>query len=278
MKLGLGVFILAPLLAIGCTSNNLPSNSPLKTQQADVSGYWNLTLQTTKYDVKQNFSVLFAPYQTSNDLTLEFLGLPTPFTNLTAQPLYWCAPVDVQPLSSSNVAVAPGAPGAISFQLLGFQGDAFSFTGTVNGSSMSGSFGDSAGCTNGDSATWQAVQTSSDMNLAGTWQFTSQSEISNIVVTGSGVVQQNGSVFSGTLNLIGSPCADAVQLSGSVSETTMSGQLQEGAQAVNLTGTIYGNLSIFTSPTGGLTVTGTYKSPSGGCLNGDQGTWSASKT
>jgi hypothetical protein len=279
MRLKQAVIVLVVLLTIGCGGNLPISNqqgppSP-PNSQVSLSGYWNLTLHTTKYNVTQNFAVLIAPSAVTNEYALEFLGLPTPYTQTNSQPLYWCAPVNVEPLdgfvTSSN--------GSVNFQLVGFAGDAFNFTGTINVNSISGSFSDNGGgCTNGDTTTWQAGRTSSTMNLAGVWQFTSHSNTFNTAETGSGSVQQNGTAVSGTLTLSGTPCSIDAFLSASVSGNVVTGQLQEGAQAVSITGTVYGDASAFTSPTGGLTITGTYTSPSGGCLNGDQGTWSATKT
>jgi hypothetical protein len=278
MRLKQAGIVLAALLTIGCGGNSPISNqqgppSP-PNSQVSLSGYWNLTLHTTKYNVTQNFAVLIAPSAVNNEYALEFLGLPTPYTQTNSQPLYWCAPVNVEPLD----AFVSSSNNSVNFQLVGFAGDAFNFTGTINGNLISGSFADNGGgCTKGDTTTWQAGRTSSNMNLAGVWQITAHSNTFN-GVTGSGSVQQNGAAVSGTLTLSGTPCTIDAFLSGSVSGNVVTGQLQEGAEAVSITGTVYGNGSAFTSPSGALSITGTYTTPSGGCLNGDQGTWSATKT
>ncbi len=66
----------------------------------------------------------------------------------------------------------------MTFQLVGFQGDALTFSGTINANTMSGTFSNNGGavCTDGDAATWTATKTSSSMNVAGVWQFTAVSD------------------------------------------------------------------------------------------------------
>lgn len=66
----------------------------------------------------------------------------------------------------------------------------------------------------------------------------------------------------------GTPCARAAALTGAVNGTTFNFQLQEGSQAVSFTGTVASN---------GASAAGSYTAPSGGCTNGDAGTWTASK-
>jgi len=110
---------------------------------------------------------------------------------------------------------------------------------------------------------------SSSPTLSGTWQLTAVSTTFVLTVTGNGTIQQNGSSVTGQLTLSGTPCATTAALSGNISGTTVTLQLQENGQAVNLTGTANANFS---------SLSGNYTAPSGGCTNGDSGTWSATKT
>jgi hypothetical protein len=104
--------------------------------------------------------------------------------------------------------------------------------------------------------------------LGGNWQMTANSQASGSTFTGIGPIQQNGNSISGTMSLSGSPCATSAALSGSISGTTLTLQLNLSGQQVNLTGTVN---SADTS------ISGNYAAPSGGCTNGDFGTWSATK-
>ncbi len=110
---------------------------------------------------------------------------------------------------------------------------------------------------------------SSSPSLTGNWQITINSTAFGATGTGSGAVQQNGSSVTGTLTLSGTPCATTASLSGSISGTTVTLQLEEGDQLVNLRGTANSGLT---------SMSGSYTAPSGGCTNGDFGTWSATKT
>lgn len=106
-------------------------------------------------------------------------------------------------------------------------------------------------------------------NLTGNWQITANSTAFGLTATGSGALQQNGSAITGQITLSGTPCATSATLSGTSSGTAVTLQLQEGSQPVNLTGT--------TNP-GFTSMSGGYTAPSGGCTNGDFGTWTATKT
>ena len=107
-----------------------------------------------------------------------------------------------------------------------------------------------------------------NLNLAGTWQFTFHSSTAGMTATGTVPLQQNGTTLSGQMTLSGAPCATTAVLTGAISGTRINFQLQEGTQPVNFTGSIAAS---------GNSASGTYASPSGGCTNGDTGTWSASK-
>jgi hypothetical protein len=110
---------------------------------------------------------------------------------------------------------------------------------------------------------------SSSPSLSGVWQFTAHSSASGSTFTGSGTLQQSGSSVSGSITLSGSPCATSATLSGGISGTTVTFQLELGDQPVNFTGTANSGLT---------SLSGNYTAPSGGCTNGDYGTWSATKT
>ena len=106
-------------------------------------------------------------------------------------------------------------------------------------------------------------------SLTGTWQITGKSTAFGLTFTGTGTVQQTGSSVTGQITLSGSPCASTAALSGGISGTTVTVQLLEGSQTVNFTGTANSGLT---------SISGTYTAPSGGCTNGDYGTWTATIT
>jgi hypothetical protein len=106
-------------------------------------------------------------------------------------------------------------------------------------------------------------------NLSGDWQITGHSTLFDFTATGSAVLQQSGTSVTGTATLTGTPCATTATLSGSVSGRALTFQIEEGAQPVNFTGTVN---------SAGTSTSGYYTAPSGGCTNGDYGTWSATKT
>jgi len=106
-------------------------------------------------------------------------------------------------------------------------------------------------------------------SLTGTWQITGKSTAFGLTFTGTGTVQQTGSSVTGQITLSGSPCASTAALSGSISGTTVTVQLLEGSQTVNFTGAANSGLT---------SISGTYTAPSGGCTNGDYGTWTATIT
>jgi hypothetical protein len=110
---------------------------------------------------------------------------------------------------------------------------------------------------------------SSGPNLSGNWQFTANSTAFGLTVTGSGTFRQSGSSVTGSVTLSGTPCATTAAVTGSISGATVTLQLQEGTQPVNFTGTVNSSLN---------SISGTYTAPSGGCTNGDFGTWSATRT
>ncbi len=105
------------------------------------------------------------------------------------------------------------------------------------------------------------------LNLSGTWQFVIHSN-SGTTATGTGTLTQNGTSLTGQLALSGAPCATTAAFTGAISGTTLNFQLQEGNQPVVFTGSVSVN---------GTSGSGHYAASSGGCTNGDTGTWSATK-
>lgn len=106
------------------------------------------------------------------------------------------------------------------------------------------------------------------VNMAGNWQFTGNSTTFGYTFTATGQVNQTKSSISGTLSLSGSPCAQTAEFSGSLSGTSLSVTANESGQNVSFTGTVSAD---------GNSLSGTYAAPSGGCTNGDTGTWSGSR-
>ena len=109
---------------------------------------------------------------------------------------------------------------------------------------------------------------SGSANFTGTWQFTGDSTAFVLTFTGNGSLQQSGNSVTGQLSLSGSPCATSAALNGRANGTGLTFQLQEGNQAVSFTGTADSSFS---------SASGNYTAPAGGCLNGDMGTWTATK-
>ena len=106
-------------------------------------------------------------------------------------------------------------------------------------------------------------------SLSGTWQFSASSTLFvGNTTTGTATLTQSGNSVTGTVTLNGSPCATSGTLNGSVSGSTFTFTVQEESQAVTFTGQLN---SGFTS------ASGDYIAPAGGCTNGDQGNWTATK-
>jgi hypothetical protein len=103
-------------------------------------------------------------------------------------------------------------------------------------------------------------------SIEGTWQFTSTSAISGNSNSGSVTIQQGGYSISGSATFSNNPCFTTAVLSGLIYGNSMILQLQEGSQAIFLTG--------FASNT---EMEGLYTTPIGGCTQGDYGTWIATQ-
>ena len=106
------------------------------------------------------------------------------------------------------------------------------------------------------------------VNLAGFWQASTVSGL-GFDTSLSGTIAQNGEQLSGTMNITGSPCAISGTLSGTISGSRVSLSLSEGQQSVSLSGTASAD---------GSSISGTYQGQSGGCLSGDSGTFTATRS
>lgn len=102
------------------------------------------------------------------------------------------------------------------------------------------------------------------INIAGEWRITATSSIFGITATATGRIEQTGSSISGQLSISGTPCASSAPFTGTISGTSLTVNVDENGQVVTFTGavTMDGNLA-----------SGNYTAPSGGCTNGDRGTW-----
>jgi uncharacterized protein (TIGR03437 family) len=102
-------------------------------------------------------------------------------------------------------------------------------------------------------------------NMTGSWQFVAQSSVFGISFSVTGQIEQVGNNVSGQLTISGTPCATSAAFNGTVSGTgALTINLNENAQVVVFTGMLASD---------GNSASGTYSSPSGGCTNGDKGTW-----
>ncbi len=111
-------------------------------------------------------------------------------------------------------------------------------------------------------------QSAQVLNLGGFWQTSTISALGYDTFL-AGNLTQTGSRISGTLTIYGSPCATSGTLTGTISGSTVTMSLTEGLQIASLTGT---------ATSDGNSITGTYQTPSGGCTNGDSGTFTATRT
>ena len=101
----------------------------------------------------------------------------------------------------------------------------------------------------------------------GTWNFElTSSAIGGSSYTGSAKLNQVGNTVKGTVTFTHAPCATSAPLVGTVNGLDVSFQITEGKQVVTLIGTIN---TVYSS------MSGSYTTPPGGCLNGDHGSWAA---
>jgi hypothetical protein len=109
---------------------------------------------------------------------------------------------------------------------------------------------------------------SSYSNMTGEWRVTGVSQkFAGARGSGTASLTQSGSSISGTYNTTGG-CANTSAITGSVTGNSLSLQVDENGQVASWTGTVN---STFTS------ASGTFAAPSGGCADGDFGTWSATR-
>jgi hypothetical protein len=104
--------------------------------------------------------------------------------------------------------------------------------------------------------------------VTGDWLFTFVSSKGGKTVTGQGPLSQTGVNITGTLTLTGSACSSSAEAAGTVTNDSLNMILTENGQAM----TLVGETNFFIT-----TASGTYTTDPGGCLNGDTGTWTASK-
>jgi hypothetical protein len=114
-----------------------------------------------------------------------------------------------------------------------------------------------------------SVTTPTPVNIAGNWTLvTASSNPANSSATITGAISQNGAAISGSLNISGSPCAKTGSIAGTTNATSVTATLNEvesaATQAMSLNGTVASD---------GNSANGTYSAASGGCTNGDTGTW-----
>lgn len=106
-------------------------------------------------------------------------------------------------------------------------------------------------------------------NMTGLWQFSGRSSVFGLSFAVTGQIAQIGNNVSGQLSVGGTPCATSAAISGTVSNTgEVAMDLNESGQVVAFSGTLSAD---------GNSASGTYRAPSGGCTNEDQGTWSGQR-
>jgi hypothetical protein len=122
---------------------------------------------------------------------------------------------------------------------------------------------------NGVTISVAPVTLSTPGNMAGSWQFTAQSSIFGLSFSVTGKIAQIENDVSGQLEITGTPCATSAAFNGTVSGTSaLTMNLNENGQVVVFSGTLASD---------GNSASGTYSAPSGGCTNGDKGTWSGQR-
>jgi len=106
-------------------------------------------------------------------------------------------------------------------------------------------------------------------NMAGNWQFSARSNMFGLAFSVTGQIAQTGNSVSGQLSITGTPCATTATFTGTLSSTgVLTMNLNENGQVVVFSGTLASD---------GNSASGTYSAPSGGCTNGDKGTWSGQR-
>jgi hypothetical protein len=107
------------------------------------------------------------------------------------------------------------------------------------------------------------------INLAGTWLFNVRSSLTGAVLSGTGTISQNGTSISGSVTLVGNPCAAVAPISGVITGTAVALDLNENGQISAITAL---------ASSDGSSIQGTYIAPTGGCTQGDYGVFGGVKT
>lgn len=116
--------------------------------------------------------------------------------------------------------------------------------------------------------TAEATYTYQLPSLSGTWNFTLRSTPFNRDLSATVTLSQSGGAIAGSATLSGSGCANTLQLAGSLQSTSLTITATQAGEFATLKGVV--------SPTG-LTMGGSYTTPSSGCTGGDYGVWTATK-
>ena len=112
------------------------------------------------------------------------------------------------------------------------------------------------------------VLASGQINIAGTWRLTVRSTYGP-VGTVTGTITQNGNNIAAQFNISGSPCATSATATGTLSGTSMSMSVtQNNGEIFTMTATVTSD---------GNSAVGNYRGPSGGCTQGDFGTWTGDR-
>jgi hypothetical protein len=120
----------------------------------------------------------------------------------------------------------------------------------------------------GNASVLQASSVPISVNMAGNWKFTGQSTAFDFSFSASGQITQDGGSLSGQFTISDSPCATSTEFIGTLSRNNLTMDVNENGQAVIFSGTV---------STDGNSASGTYNAPSGGCTNGDMGTWTGDR-
>ena len=257
VKTALVTGVIALSLITGCGGGTMPTSQP-NPPPPNMSGAWNIGTESAAT------SPIIGIVVGSGTLTQKGNSVSGTLT-LTGSP---CA-------SSGGSLTGTVTGTSLSLQLQ--EEDQFvSLTGTANPAftMASGTYTTpSEGCLNGDFGTWHGVKgpPPPPPQFSGIWMFFTSSAPTSPTTASVNLIGRlnlTGNSVSGTLTLTGSPCASSGSLTGTVTGTSLSLQLQEGDQSVSLTGTA--------DPTF-ANASGAYTASSGGCLNGDFGTWKGVK-
>ncbi len=106
-------------------------------------------------------------------------------------------------------------------------------------------------------------------NISGNWNVTAHSIAFNLSVQAAGQINQSGNSLSGQMFVAGSPCVQYAAFTGTIlANRSITISFNESGQIVVFSGTLSSD---------GRSASGTYSAPSGGCTNGDRGTWTGTQ-